>query len=135
LPDGPLAPVGDLIQPVVAVLGIVGPPESAHADFDKRAAWLRFVKAERAKFVGGAGDGTARPGDNVRTVVNKISNVWRRPVEPRSVKIEPFVLQAEDDTRPVEARAAVEPFLRVGQIDLRPDGAIRNLGLGEVGCR
>src|ERR1035441_2560623 len=81
---------------------------------------------------GGTGDRTTRPADDVRPFVHKVADLRVRPLDPRSVIVVSLVLQAVDDSRPIEPGSAIISVLRVRQVDLCPNLTIRDLRAREI---
>src|SRR5262249_59982096 len=97
--------------------------EVSPAELDEVAAGFRVIVSHRLvvrrEFLHRPRDGAARPGDDLRALVNEIDDSRIGLCEPRTVILMAFVLQVADHAGPVESRAAIETLLRVVQVALR----------------
>src|SRR6266568_3417957 len=119
--DRRLAVVDDLVGLELLESRLLGLAEKSHADPDEGLAYLRFFVSETgftgAEFLNRACDGVVNLGIVLR--------------EPHAEIVVVLVFEARDDARPIEARGLVVALLRVGQVELRFDRAVRDLRLWE----
>src|SRR5258708_1721127 len=113
LGDRPLSGVGDFVECVVVVLAFVSPSKRSNPDFEEVATGLRVVPSDRSELIDTARDRAARLGDDVWALVHNIVNRRISLVEPRPIVIVSFVLQAIDDSRPIEPRAAIVSIFQI----------------------
>src|SRR5439155_24350218 len=85
-------------------------------NLDQGAAWPCFLPSQRRELIDRTGDRSTRTSDDVRAFIHEIVNHRIGRLKPPPVIVVSFVLQAVDDSRPIEPGGAIESILRIRQV-------------------